>query len=236
MTINKEFGQLLVIGGGAAGMMAALSAVRSGAAVTLVERNPKLGRKLYITGKGRCNLTNHCPPEEVLRSTLRNGKFLYSAMGAFPPEQTQRLFEELGVPLKVERGNRVFPKSDKAADVIDALFFALRRAGVAILQDRAETLRIEGGAVTGVVCEHGTVGCKAVILATGGCSYPLTGSTGDGYAMAAAVGHTVTPLRGSLVPLSSDDPCCKQMQGLTLKNVAVRLKDGAGKTPVSYTH
>lgn len=222
--------QIVVIGGGAAGMMAALTAARAGAAVTLVERNAKLGRKLYITGKGRCNLTNHCPPDEILRNTPRNGKFLYSAMRAFPPEQTERFFEGLGVPLKVERGNRVFPTSDKAADVIDALFFALRRAGVNIVQDRATALCSEEGRITGVQCEHGMLPCDAVVLATGGKSYPLTGSTGDGHEMAASAGHTVTPLRGSLVPLESDDPCCKQMQGLALKNVSLRLLNGKGKT------
>ena len=229
MIKNPDY-PLVVVGGGAAGMMAALTAARAGTATALVERNQKVGRKLYITGKGRCNLTNHCPPDEVLRNTPRNGKFLYSAMGAFPPEQTERLFEGLGVPLKTERGNRVFPQSDRAADVIDALFFALRRAGVSILRDRALELRTDNGAVTGVRCEYGTLSCKAIILATGGRSYPLTGSTGDGYELARAVGHTVVPPRASLVPLESDDPCCKQMQGLTLKNVAVRLKNAGGKT------
>lgn len=230
MTSNNVLEQIVVIGGGAAGMMAALTAAQSGAEVILVERNAKMGRKLYITGKGRCNVTNHCPPDEVLRNTPRNSKFLYSSMRAFPPERTERFFEELGVRLKVERGNRVFPQSDKAADVIDALFFAMRRAGVSVVQDRAMELRVEESAVTGVRCEHGMIDCKAVILASGGKSYPLTGSTGDGYEMATACGHTVVPLRGSLVPLESADPCCKQMQGLALKNVSVRLLGSTGKT------
>ena len=229
MTSNNTSEQIVVIGGGAAGMMAALVAARAGAEVTLIERNAKLGRKLYITGKGRCNITNHCQPDEVLRNTPRNAKFLYSSMRAFPPERTERFFEELGVPLKVERGNRVFPQSDKAADVIDALFFALRREGVAVVQDRVLELCSNDGAITGVRCEHGIITCKAVILASGGKSYPLTGSTGDGYDMASAVGHTVTPLRGSLVPLESDDPCCKKMQGLSLKNVALKLLGPTGK-------
>lgn len=211
-------------------MMAALTAARSGVEVALVERNPKLGRKLYITGKGRCNLTNRCAPDEVLRSTLRNGKFLYSSMRAFPPEQVMEFFEGLGVPLKVERGERVFPCSDQAADVIDALFFALRREGVSIVQDRAVGLESDGTAISGVRCEMGEIGCKAVILATGGCSYPVTGSTGDGYLLAQEAGHTVIPARGSLVPLESDDPCCRQMQGLSLKNVSVRLLGATGKT------
>ena len=221
---------LIVLGGGAAGMMAALTAAEAGITVTLVERNAKVGRKLYITGKGRCNLTNHCLPDEVLRNVPRNGKFLYSAMRAFPPEETERLFESLGVPLKVERGERVFPQSDRAADVIDALFFALRRAGVAIVQDRALSLEAERNALTGVVCEQGRLPCRAAVLATGGRSYPLTGSTGDGYAMAQAAGHTIVPTRGSLVPLESEDPCCRQLQGLTLKNVVLRLFDPKGKT------
>ena len=211
-------------------MMAALTAARTGAQVALVERNPKLGRKLYITGKGRCNLTNCCAADEVLRSTLRNGKFLYSSMRAFPPERVMAFFEELGVPLKVERGERVFPCSDKAADIIDALFFALRREGVTILQDRVVGLQVENGVLTGIHCEQGEFGCKAVILATGGCSYPVTGSTGDGYLFAEGVGHTVIPSRGSLVPLESDDPCCRQMQGLSLKNVSLRLLGETGKT------
>ena len=230
MITNDTSNSVVVIGGGAAGMMAALMAARTGADVVLVERNPKMGRKIYITGKGRCNVTNACPADEVLRSTLRNGKFLYSAMRAFPPEQVMRFFEELGVNLKVERGNRVFPVSDRASDVIDGLFFALRRAGVAFVQDRATELLVSDGVVTGVKCEHGSYNCKAVILATGGKSYPLTGSTGDGYYMAEAVGHTVIPPRGSLVPLVSDDLCCKEMQGLSLRNVSVRLLNETGKT------
>lgn len=229
MMKNNAEDQIVVLGGGAAGMMAALTAARSGAPVTLVERNAKVGRKLYITGKGRCNVTNHCLPDEVLRNTPRNGKFLYSAMRAFTPEQTERLFEELGVPLKVERGERVFPQSDRAADIIDALFFALRRAGVTLFQDRALSLETNETGITGVTCEQNKLPCKVVILATGGCSYPLTGSTGDGHRMAEAVGHTIVPLRGSLVPLESDDPCCRQLQGLTLKNVVLRLKNGKGK-------
>lgn len=230
MTNNNKSDQIVVIGGGAAGMMAALTAAQSGAEVTLIERNAKLGRKLYITGKGRCNVTNHCQPDEVLRNTPRNAKFLYSSMRAFPPEQVERLFEGLGVPLKVERGNRVFPQSDKAADIIDALFFALRRAGVAVVQDRALEICVDDGTIIGVRCEHGVIPCKAVILASGGKSYPLTGSTGDGYEMATALGHSVVPLRGSLIPLESNDPCCKQMQGLALKNVSVRLLGSTGKT------
>ena len=223
--------ELLVIGGGAAGMMAALAAAEQGVKVTLLERNQKVGRKLYITGKGRCNVTNHCPPEEVLRNTLRNGKFLYSAVNRFPPQEVEAFFEGLGVPLKVERGNRVYPASDKAANIIDGLFQALRRKKVPVLHGRAVSLTpAEGGEGLAVETEEGQLyTCKAVILATGGCSYPLTGSTGDGYEIARQAGHTVTPLRPSLVPLESPDPCCGQMQGLSLRNVGLQIKTKTDK-------
>lgn len=228
MTSDQD--SIVVIGGGAAGMMAALSAAWEGARVTLLERNAKVGRKLYITGKGRCNVTNHCAAEEVLRNTPRNGKFLYSSMNAFPPEKTEQFFRQLGVPLKVERGNRVFPVSDKAADIIDALFVQLQREGICLRQARATHIRTQGGAVTGVETEQGLFPCKVVILATGGVSYPLTGSTGDGYRMAEELGHTIVPPAPSLVPLESEDPACQRMQGLALKNVRVKVKTAAGKT------
>ena len=220
---------VIVVGGGAAGCMAALAAAERGAQVTLLERNPKLGRKLYITGKGRCNVTNDCPPQEVLQNIPRNGRFLTSAVTRFPPGEVKAFFEGLGVPLKTERGNRVFPQSDRAADIIDALRKALRRAGVEIRQDRARALRIEESRVTGVAGEHGTYPCKAVILATGGISYPLTGSTGDGYEMAAAAGHTIVPPSPSLVPLVAEGDACGRMQGLSLRNVAVRVRDSRNK-------
>lgn len=219
----------VVIGGGAAGMMAAITAASGGAAVTLLERNQKVGRKLYITGKGRCNVTNNCGPEEVLRSTPCNGKFLYSCMERFPPAETMAFFEKLGVALKTERGNRVFPASDKAADIIDALLRELRRKRVELVETRCTGLLTGNGAISGVTTERGDLTCGAVILATGGVSYPLTGSTGDGYEMARAVGHTIVPPKGSLVPLTSDDPCCPRMQGLALKNTGVRVKNEKGK-------
>ena len=220
--------RLVVVGGGAAGMMAALTAARAGVEVLLLERNQKVGRKLYITGKGRCNLTNRCTAEEVLKNTPRNGKFLWSAMSAFPPAETEAFFEGLGVPLKEERGRRVFPASDKSADIIDALFFALKRAGVSILQSRAEEVLTEDGCVSGVRAGE-IFGCKAILLATGGLSYPTTGSTGDGHKMAEALGHIVVPVRPSLIPLESEDPCCARMQGLSLRNVELTVKDGRGK-------
>ncbi|MCI6990934.1 MAG: NAD(P)/FAD-dependent oxidoreductase [Clostridiales bacterium] len=216
---------VVVIGGGAAGMMAALSARRAGARVILVEPNEKLGRKLYITGKGRCNLTNNTTPEGVLRHVPRNGRFLYSAVTRFPPAAVMEYFETLGVPLKTERGGRVFPCSDRAADVIDALFFALKKAGVSLLRDRATALEIQEDRVTGVVLEGQTLAAGAVILATGGLSYPATGSTGDGYRLAQEAGHTIVEPRPSLVPLEEAEDTCARMQGLSLKNVTLTLKN-----------
>ena len=217
---------VLVVGGGAAGMMAALTAAQQGAQVTLLERNEKVGRKIYITGKGRCNLTNDCQVREFLTCVPRGGKFLNSALFRFTPQDTMEFFEGLGVPLKVERGRRVFPVSDKASDVIDALFFALRRNKVKIVQARAEELLLADGEITGVKTDSGAFSCKALILATGGLSYPATGSTGDGYTMAQAAGHDVMPCSGSLLPLESAEDCCKEMQGLSLKNVVLTLKSG----------
>ena len=222
--------RLFVVGGGAAGMMAAITAARQGCPVTLVERNPKLGRKLYITGKGRCNVTNHCSPEEVLAATPRNGKFLYSAVNHTPPAEVERFFEDLGVQLKVERGNRVFPQSDKAADIIDALFYELKRLKVPVLQTRVTGLRIQEDQITGLETEQGDLEAGAVILATGGLSYPATGSTGDGHQMAAQAGHTVVEPKPSLVPLESPESFCGEMQGLALKNVTLTVKNQKGKT------
>ena len=222
---------IVVAGGGAAGMMAAICAARMGASVTLIERNQKVGRKLYITGKGRCNVTNHCSPEEVRAAVLRNGKFLYSTLEHTPPAWVEEFFRNLGVELKVERGNRVFPQSDQAADIIDALFGELKRLRAPIVHDRLTQVLLEEGAVSGVRLESGgEIACKAVILATGGLSYPATGSTGDGHRLAGALGHTVVDVKPSLVPLESPDPFCGQMQGLALKNVALTVKNQKKKT------
>ena len=224
--------RVIVAGGGAAGMMAAVTAARAGADVLLLEPNEKVGRKLYITGKGRCNVTNNCTREELLASIPRNGRFLYGAFSRFSPQDAMTFFEGLGVPLKTERGNRVFPVSDRAADIVDALFFELRRRGVELRRDRLTGLTAEDGQLTGVTTEGGgpLSGFGAVVLATGGASYPRTGSTGEGYELARSVGHTITPIRGSLVPLESGDPCCGQLQGLPLRNVGLRVKDQKGKT------
>ena len=221
--MNALKDEILVVGGGAAGMMAAGTAATFGARVTLLEHNDRLGKKLYITGKGRCNVTNHCSAEEVLQNVPRNGRFLYSAMSAFPPEHTVAFFESLGCPLKTERGNRVFPVSDKSASILDALRHWLKKTGVRIVTADVKELLHQDGAVTGVETDQGTFLATRVILCTGGCSYPLTGSTGDGYRMAESVGHTIVPPRGSLVPLEEAGSDCHQMMGLSLRNVAVRL-------------
>lgn len=222
--------QVVVVGGGAAGMMAALFARADGAEVLLLEPNEKLGRKLYITGKGRCNLTNNTTPEGVLNHVPRNSRFLYSAVTRFPPASVMEYFERLGVPLKTERGGRVFPCSDKAADVIDALFRALKKAGVIICHDRALRLILQESKVRGVVTSGETVSADAVIVATGGVSYPATGSTGDGYDLARSAGHTVVEPRASLVPLVEAGDVCSRMQGLSLKNVTLTLKNQKKKT------
>lgn len=223
--------EIVVVGGGAAGMMAAVCAARLGISTMLVEQNPKVGRKLYITGKGRCNVTNHCSPEEVRAAVPRNGKFLYSALEHTPSAWVEEFFEALGVPLKVERGNRVFPASDRSADIIDALFYELKRLKVPIVQDRVSGLRLEEGAVCGVELEHrGGIPCRAAVLATGGVSYPATGSTGDGHRMAEEFGHTVVAVKPSLVPLESPDEFCGRMQGLALKNVVLTVKNRKKKT------
>ena len=215
-----------VVGGGAAGMMAAITAAEQGAAVTLLEPNERLGKKLNITGKGRCNVTNHADRETLLANVPRNGKFLYSSFSRFDGPAAMAFFESLGVPLKTERGNRVFPVSDRAFDVSAALERRLRALRVTMVRDRAVSLEVEGGAVRGVAGERGNYPAQAVVLATGGVSYPATGSTGEGHRMAADVGHTITPLRGSLVPLREKGNLCARMQGLSLRNVSLRVLEG----------
>ncbi len=216
---------VIVVGGGAAGMMAAVHAARMGAAVTVLERNERPCRKLGITGKGRCNVTNHCTREEFFANITGDPRFLYSAWSRFDSAATESFFEELGVPLKVERGNRVFPVSDKARDVVDALVRAAREQGVCVLRERVTELLVEQGRVIGVRTERGTHTAKAVILATGGASYPLTGSTGDGYRLAAEAGHSVVAPVPSLVPLVEAGRFCASVQGLSLRNVRLRAKD-----------
>ena len=226
--------KIAVIGGGAAGMLAAGYAAKLGAKVTLFERNTLLGKKLGITGKGRCNVTNNCTPEEFIKNITANGKFLYSAINRFSPADTMAFFEELGVPLKTERGNRVFPVSDNAVDIVLALKKYCLQNGVNIVIERVtDLIRNEDGTLSGVVTEKREhAGFDAVILCTGGVSYPVTGSTGDGYRLARSVGHTVKEPIPSLVGLTSDDEICAASMGLALKNVAVTVTDTAKKKVV----
>ena len=219
----------IVIGGGPAGMFAAITAAKRGEKVLLLEKNNRLGKKLLITGKGRCNVTNHTNAQGVLENIPRNSRFLYSAMAAFPPEKIEAFFEEQGCALKVERGNRVFPVSDRSQSVLQALQIALRQNHVAVETAHVTGIRTENGAVTGVEADGRFLSAKWVILATGGLSYPTTGSTGDGYRMAAALGHTVVPPQGSLVPLEEAGEDCPKMQGLSLRNVGVKLVNAKGK-------
>ena len=220
--------KIVVIGGGAAGMMAACTAAERGAEVILIERNSQLGIKVNITGKGRCNVTNDSEPDALIKNTLTNGRFLYSAFAALSAQDTMAFFEKIGVPLKVERGKRVFPVSDHARDITGALKTHLHRLGVTVLQHRVKGITTENGAVSGVSLQDGSViSADRVILATGGRSYPRTGSEGDGYRMAQALGHTVTALRPSLVPLLTQETTPAQMEGLSLKNVSLTIqKDG----------
>ena len=219
----------IVIGGGPAGMFAAITAADRGQRVLLLEKNGRLGKKLLITGKGRCNVTNCCTGQEVLQNTPRNGRFLYSAMTAFPPEKTMAFFEAHGCPLKTERGNRVFPVTDRSQSILDCLQNELRRARVTVRDEAAAEILTKDGRVTGVKTAAAFYEAAWVILATGGVSYPATGSTGDGYRMAAALGHTIIPQEGNLVPLESGDPDCAEMQGLSLRNVGVKLLSEKGK-------
>lgn len=219
----------IVIGGGPAGMFAAITAAQHGNKVLLLEKNDRLGKKLLITGKGRCNVTNNCTAREVLENVPRNGRFLYSAMEAFPPERVISFFLDHGCPLKTERGNRVFPASDRSVSILECLKNELGRAGVVIRTACVKEIMINGDTVTGVKTADQTISSKWVVLATGGLSYPATGSTGDGYAMASKLGHTIVPAEGSLVPLVSDDGDCKEMQGLSLRNAGIKLLSAKGK-------
>ena len=213
---------LVVIGGGPAGMMCAVQAAERGARVVLLDGNRLLGRKLRITGKGRCNLTNNCDVKTVMQNIPGDGRFLYSALSRFSPSETMAFFTGLGVALKTERGNRVFPVSDRADDVADAIARKCRALGVRVLRERAQKILTEDGAVCGVQGEETEIRCRAAALCTGGQSYPLTGSDGAGYALARSLGHSVTATRPSLVPLESDDDYCAEMQGFSLRNVLLR--------------
>jgi len=223
--MNATEQDVVVIGGGPAGMMAAAQAVSLNRRVTLLERNEKLGKKLYITGKGRCNLTNASDLAALVANTVHNGRFLYSAFSTFGSSDLMNYMENLGVPLTVERGNRVFPASGHASDVTRALQRELARLGVDIvLNARVSDIIAPNGAVTAVKTEDGSVyKCRSAVLATGGLSYPSTGSTGDGYRLAAVVGHTVLDPRPSLIPIEVAEPWAKELQGLSLKNVRLTV-------------
>ena len=228
--------KIVIGGGGAAGLMAAYSAslkYGNGAEITVIEKNERPARKVMITGKGRCNVTNNCDVDTLVANVPKNGKFLFSAFSGFDSKDTMGLFESLGVPLKTERGNRVFPVSDKAVDIVDALVGAVKKSGADILHAVAKKILTENGAVAGVLLENGEViSADSVILATGGMSYPLTGSTGDGYKIAQALGHTVTELKPSLVPLTVHEGFCSRLSGLTLKNVTLSVFEEGKKKPV----
>ncbi len=225
----------VIIGGGAAGLMAACAAAEKygGRAVTVIEKNRRPGRKLMITGKGRCNVTNNCDRDTLISNVPANGRFLFSAFSDFGTADTMEFFEKRGVPLKTERGNRVFPVSDKASDIVDALVNTVRKSGVKILTAEAEEILTDNFAVTGVrTRDGGILEADSVILATGGMSYPVTGSTGDGYEMAGMLGHTVTPLKASLVPLNVKQGFCSRLSGLSLKNVTLTVYESGRKKPV----
>ena len=220
---DMEQKKVVVVGAGPAGMMAAITAAKLGARVTLLEKNDRVGKKLRITGKGRCNVTNDCSVQDFLSNVPTNPRFLYTALSKFSIDDVKSFFEDAGVPLKVERGNRVFPVSDKAADVVSAMLNECKKAGVQVLLGKKVSgVNVEDGRVVSVRC-GGEIECDAVVLATGGVSYPLTGSDGDGLRFARNLGHTVTELRPSLVPIVEDGFICREMQGLSLKNVGLKI-------------
>ena len=216
----------IIIGGGAAGCFAAVHAARFGKTVLLFEKSEKLGRKLRITGKGRCNVTNNSSAEEHMKNIPVNPRFMYSSFSCFDAESTMSFFEELGVPLKTERGNRIFPVSDNANDIADALSAEMKKLGVKVINKRVSKILTENGSVCGVSAGGTEYSSNSVLIACGGKSYPATGSTGDGYTLAQALGHTVTELKPSLVPLVSPDKFCAELMGLSLRNAVLKLMDG----------
>lgn len=229
MNINikcEVMGKILVIGGGPAGFFAAIAAAKQCEDVYLLEKNDRYLKKLLITGKGRCNVTNYQPLlNELIEAVPVNGRFLYSAFSKFMPTDTMDFFEAMGVPLKVERGDRVFPESDKSIDIANAIYDKAKLSGLKFLQGRATKLIVENGGIKGVETEKETILADRVIVATGGVSYPQTGSTGDGYKLAEKVGHTIIPLKPSLVPIETREKWCRDLMGLTLKNISITVID-----------
>lgn len=235
--------KVVIIGGGAAGMMAAVECARNGADTTLYEKNEKLGKKLFITGKGRCNLTNACDMEDLQKSVMRNPKFMYSSFQNFNNWETIGFFEDLGLATKIERGNRVFPASDHSSDVIQTLEKELKHQKVKVFRkEKVTALQEQDGVITGITLENGKrIDADAVIVATGGLSYPLTGSTGDGFSFAKKMGHKITDTSPALVPFTCKENWVFSLQGLSLKNVDVTIKrehkilyDGFGE--MLFTH
>ncbi len=223
----------VIIGGGAAGLMCAVQLAWGGASVLVIEHERVIGKKLRITGKGRCNVTNNCDIQTVLANTVSNPRFMYSALSAFAPEDTMAFFEMLGVPLKTERGNRVFPVSDNAGDIADCLINTAKQAGVSFVRESAREIIYEGERAVGVRCEGDSFFGSNVIVATGGRSYPKTGSTGDGYAFARAAGHNVIEMTPSLVPMVTAQKAeCAEMMGLSLKNVTLSLYEKGSERAV----
>lgn len=228
--------KVYVVGGGPAGLMAAYAAAKNGHNVVLIEKNEKLGKKIYITGKGRCNFTNDVPADEFLRNVVRGEKFLRGSIYSFPPQKSIEFFENNGLSVKIERGNRAFPTSDHASDVTKTLEYACKNAGVTIkLNEKVTNIRVETNTMSDILpmsrvvklqTDKGEYDCDVIIVATGGISYPTTGSTGDGYVFAKTCGHTVTELKCGLCGLNLDGNSFKELQGLTLKNVSITVKNG----------
>ena len=225
--------RVVVIGGGAAGLMSAITAAENGNQVIIAEKRERPARKLLITGKGRCNVTNNCDNDTLIANIPKNARFLYSAFAAWSSADTINFFEKNGVPLKTERGNRVFPVSDRAVDIVDALVNKAKSVGVKFVHEAAKEILAENNAVSGVLLQNDEkLVCDAVILATGGMSYQNTGSTGDGYKMASALGHTVTDISPSLVPLNIHEGFCVSLMGLSLKNVTLSVYEQGKQKPI----
>ena len=226
---------IVIIGAGPAGLMAAISAAKhnTNSNVMLIEKNERAGRKLMITGKGRCNVTNNCDIDTLLLNVAKNPRFMYSAFSALPSSSVMGFFEGAGVPLKTERGNRVFPVSDKAVDIVDALVKTARKAGVKTVNDKVVEIKTQNGVISEVVLSSGNSICAdSCLIATGGMSYSVTGSTGDGYRLAQELGHTVTDIKPSLVPLICHEGFCSHLSGLSLKNVTFSVFEDGKKKPV----